>query len=322
MGALVPRQEQAPARVAVQPVNGAGQAAKPESEALQVIFERQGPVARTVDGQPGGLVDHQCLAVEEQDAVGMHVRALATAGRLLATALLLAASPATAQLCDGSSAPQSADGRMLGHLPYGDVPDAELAYAPPGFGLNGCRVRREMLPDLQRLLAAADAELGPRALRGLSCHRSLQTQASVFCKERAHPDARAISVAPPGHSEHTTGFAIDFAVRPSRGCPDAEACMAATRQARWLRENATRFGFEQSFPAANGQGVKWEPWHWRWVGADARAPGAERARRLFARARRDFPAEPGLVDPPPVVRTLPDPPAPVAVEKKRKRRAR
>ena len=69
---------------------------------------------------------------------------------------------------------------------------------------------------------------------------------------------------------------------------------------RWLAANAPRFGFEMSFPAGSRQQVKWEPWHWRWVGTSATAPGAPRARFLFARARDQFPADPA-VDP---VRTI------------------
>jgi zinc D-Ala-D-Ala carboxypeptidase len=213
---------------------------------------------------------------------------------------------------------------MLGHLPYGDVPAELLAPAPPGFALNGCRVRAEVVPDLGRLLAAATA--AGMDLRGLSCHRGLTRQGNVFCRERPNTAGdRAISVAPPGHSEHTTGFAIDFAIRPANGCPDAEACMAALPAYRWLRDNARGYGFEQSFPAGNRQGVKWEPWHWRWVGPDARAPGALRARTTFARARREFPADPGVVSPPPVIRTIappPPPPPPPAPEPKKRKRKR
>ena len=238
-------------------------------------------------------------------------------------ATLLIATPAAAQVCDGGSVPQAADGRVLGHLPYGDAAEYDLTDAPAGFALNGCRIRREVWPDLQRLLAAANAD--PRTggvIRGLSCHRAIERQRQVFCRERADPASRAISAAPPGHSEHATGYAIDFAIRPSPNCPDAEACMSALPAARWLRENAPRFGFEQSFPAANAQGVKWEPWHWRWVGVRATEPGAARARALFARARREFPADPGLVDPPPVVRTVAEPAKPAPVDGKRKRRKR
>ncbi len=230
---------------------------------------------------------------------------------ILCLALLALAAPASAQVCAGAAASMASDGRVYGHLPYGDAPPGDLVPAPAGFGLNGCLLRREVIPDLERLLAAAAGDPAVMGrLRGLSCHRSIIRQASVFCRE--HPEAagdadatRAISVAPPGHSEHSTGYALDFAIRPASGCPDAEACMAATPAARWLVRNAPRYGFELSFPGGNRQQVKWEPWHWRWVGTSAAAPGAARARFLFSKARDLFPAEPA-VDPVRVIdRVLP-----------------
>jgi D-alanyl-D-alanine carboxypeptidase len=211
---------------------------------------------------------------------------------------------------------------VLGHFPYGDVAPGELAAAPPGFALIACNLRREALPDLERLIMSADAALGPGTLRGLSCHRSIQRQSGVF-QSGGQGDAqdRAISVAPPGHSEHTTGFALDFAVRPSPNCPDAEACMAATPAARWLVVNAPRFGFELSFPPGNKQQVKWEPWHWRWVGVTAAAPGAAKARFLFARARVAFPADPGIYPPLRIILTgQPSPPVRPAPPRKKRRR--
>lgn len=212
-------------------------------------------------------------------------------------AILLLPGTATGQLCDGRTPPIGGDGRALGHLPYGDAPEAELIEAPAGFALvRGCRLRTEVVADLNRLIAAAADAGMAGALRGLSCHRSIARQAEVFCRERPTGPAasRAISVAPPGHSEHATGYALDFAIRPRGDCPDAEACMASAPAFRWLAANAPRYGFEMSFPAGNRQRVKWEPWHWRWVGVSGEAPGAARARMLFARARRDFPAEPAV----------------------------
>jgi len=223
---------------------------------------------------------------------------------ILLTALPVAAQ---AQTCAGDAVRVEADGRVLGHLPYGEGPRELLVDAPAGFAVRGgCRIRAEVLVDLERLLAAAAADPATGgALRGLSCHRSLIRQSGVFCREAAADAAdRAISVAPPGHSEHTSGYAIDFAVRPSPNCPDAEACMAILPAARWLRANAPRFGFELSFPPGNRQGVKWEPWHWRWVGVRADAPGAGAARATFATARARFPADPAIVAPPRVVRTV------------------
>ncbi len=218
------------------------------------------------------------------------------------------------------------DGRVLGHFPYGDVAPGELAPAPAGFALHACSLRREVLPDLQRLIAAAAADPATGGMiRGLSCHRSIPRQGGVFASGgEGDAGARAISVAPPGHSEHTTGYAIDFAIRPSPNCPDAEACMAALPAARWLVANAPRFGFELSFPPGNRQQVKWEPWHWRWVGTTANAPGAAKARFIFARARAAFPASPALY-PPLRITLIAQPAAPVSAvpapdRKKRRRR--
>jgi D-alanyl-D-alanine carboxypeptidase len=212
--------------------------------------------------------------------------------------LLLAAVAAPAPACIPSTA-IAPDGRVLGHLPYGDVAPGILVAAPEGFALRAaCRVRPEVAADLARLLDAARADPTTGGeLRGASCHRSLPWQESVFCADARRdpasgPLGRAISVAPPGHSEHATGYAVDFAIRPSPNCPDVEACMTALPAWRWLKANAPRFGFEQSFPTGNKQGVKWEPWHWRWVGVTAQTPGAPLARARFARARKQFPADP------------------------------
>ncbi len=218
------------------------------------------------------------------------------------------------------------DGRLYGHFPYGDVAGSDLAEAPPGFAIGQpCYVQRVMLPDLNRLIDAARGDPSVMGtLRGLSCHRSIARQRAVF--DRGGPVTgadRAISVAPPAHSEHATGFAIDFAVRPSPNCPDAEGCMAATPAARWLLANAPKYGFELSFPPGSAQNVKWEPWHWRWVGTSRSEPGAARARFTFARARARFPGNPGVAEPIPILITAqpPLPPAPLSPAKpKRKKR--
>ena len=212
--------------------------------------------------------------------------------RLLALLILV---PGAAGAQCQSSAPIAADGRILGHLPYGDTAPGELVATPPGMALGGgCRLRPEVIADFQRLATAAEGS-GLGRVYAISCHRSLPWQESVFCRE-AHddPSFRAMSVAPPGHSEHATGYALDVAIRPASGCPDIAGCMAALPLYRWLTDNAPKFGFEQSFPAGNKQAVKWEPWHWRWVGTTAAAPGAARARAFFARARKDYPAGPSV----------------------------
>ncbi len=201
----------------------------------------------------------------------------------------------------GDLPPPMLDGRMLGHLPYAEVARAELVAAPPWFAIGpACFVHRDAAPDLTRMLAAAALAPGVRrTMRGVSCFRTVARQRAVFCRGArpgvcGNPVQRARSVGPPEYSEHATGYAIDFGIRPSAGCADVEACIATTPAGQWLLAHAADYGFELSFPAGNAQGVTWEPWHWRWVGENVDVPGAARARLVFARARASYAASPAV----------------------------
>jgi D-alanyl-D-alanine carboxypeptidase len=207
------------------------------------------------------------------------------------SALMLALLiPLAAQASDDPPPPSpvaapAAEARLFNHLPYGESDAATLAPVP---SLPGCSVAREAVSDLERLLGAARAdgiELGVA-----SCFRSIAYQRRVFCAGASDCDTvaplRARFVAPPGYSEHATGYAVDF-VQRGGGCRAVEQCFFLTPAGQWLMRRAPEFGFELSFPAGNKQGVGWEPWHWRWVGAPA-------AQARFAPAQARFPALPAV----------------------------
>lgn len=203
-------------------------------------------------------------------------------------------------LCGRGTVASMADGRLLNHFAYPEMPQSALLPAPPELGDASCRIHPAMLSDLHRLIAASNADPTVAGqLRAVSCHRGVAFQAQTFCagilsgRTMGFQD-RAWASAPPGHSEHATGYVIDFGTRDRRGCPDADACFAATAMGKWLIANASKYGFEMSFPAGNRQQVKWEPWHWRWVGTTPADPGAVAARRTFETARTAFPANPGV----------------------------
>lgn len=197
--------------------------------------------------------------------------------------ILLSLLPLAAHAGDDTAPPPApaAVTRLFNHLPYGEASAPDLQPVP---GLAGCVMAREAVPDVERLLAAARAE--GIALGALSCFRSIVHQRRVFCAGLRDCDGeaalRARFVAPPGYSEHATGYAIDF-VQRGANCRAVEQCFALTPGGQWLMRRAPDFGFELSFPAGNKQGVGWEPWHWRWVGTPA-------ARARFAAARTNFPA--------------------------------
>ncbi len=170
------------------------------------------------------------------------------------------------KLCRGDLASDRAT--LFGHRPSTQVSGGSLTGVPRGFGSGGCQqIHSSMAGALRRLLDAAKADGLDDEITGVSCYRSVERQRQIFCNP-ARIAARgyagqAFSVAPPGFSEHSTGFAIDFGSRSNPGC-NLQECFAGTRAGAWLSQNAGTYGFQLSFPRGNGQGVTYEPWHYRW----------------------------------------------------------
>jgi D-alanyl-D-alanine carboxypeptidase len=113
-----------------------------------------------------------------------------------------------------------------------------------------------------RKMRAAAAEEGVTLLP-LSGFRSIARQTEIIRSNLANGrpmDDLLRYVAAPGCSEHHTGRAIDI------GSPDDakhfEASFDRTREYRWLKRNARRFGFTLSYPRANPHNIGYEPWHW------------------------------------------------------------
>jgi zinc D-Ala-D-Ala carboxypeptidase len=206
-----------------------------------------------------------------------------------------AIAPKAQLLCPGQPALPSRgpDGRLMNHFPYSQANAEQLASVPKGFGSGNCQlVHRDMIPALTALVAAAraDPKVG-NSIMGLSCFRSVERQRGLFCspaklKARGYV-GQAKWVAPPGYSEHATGFAIDFAARNVPGC-QASTCFSGTAVSRWLAAHARDYGFELSFPSGNAQGVSYEPWHWRWIGK-AGDPANANAKIIFAATKAQFP---------------------------------
>jgi D-alanyl-D-alanine carboxypeptidase len=112
---------------------------------------------------------------------------------------------------------------------------------------------------MQAAAAADEVTLLP-----LSAFRSVRRQAAIVRRKlaagRSMTDILRVS-AVPGCSEHHTGRALDL------GAPKhlrLETSFARTREFRWLRRHAAKFGFYLSYPRKNLQGIAYEPWHWCW----------------------------------------------------------
>jgi len=76
------------------------------------------------------------------------------------------------------------------------------------------------------------------------------------------------SIQPPGCSEHETGLAIDIT---RKGVWRTDPGFHGTPEFNWLMNHAHAYGFILRYPQGKEQitGVTYEPWHWRYVGANA-----------------------------------------------------
>ncbi len=117
-------------------------------------------------------------------------------------------------------------------------------------------------------------------LKIISGFRTIDSQRELFHKQiqRKGGEKRAKKYsAPPGYSEHHTGYALDTGdeTQPET---DLKLTFQNTEAYTWLEKNASNYGFELSFPENNFQGVSFEPWHWRFV-------GSAKAQIIFEKAR-------------------------------------
>lgn len=165
----------------------------------------------------------------------------------------------------GDVAPTSANQlSLLGHRYYPEASPQSLVSLNADGSL---KLRPAAAAKVQTMLAQARAEGIP--LQAVSGFRSEADQRYLFFEMSAHrgesPTKRAEVSAPPGYSEHHTGYAVDFTddFYPDT---DLEVGFENTPAFRWLQANAARYGFELSFPKDNPQGLSYEPWHWRFIG--------------------------------------------------------
>jgi zinc D-Ala-D-Ala carboxypeptidase len=150
---------------------------------------------------------------------------------------------------------------LYGHFPYTEAKSSELVAVGDGSVL----LHFEAAAAYGQMVQAARAD--GISLVPISGFRDTQLQTELFEAQtvrRGSKTAAAKISAPPGHSEHHTGYAIDLG-DGQYPQTDVEVSFEQTPAFNWLRQRASQFGFELSFPQGNAQGVSYEPWHWRFV---------------------------------------------------------
>jgi zinc D-Ala-D-Ala carboxypeptidase len=151
---------------------------------------------------------------------------------------------------------------MLGHFRYEEAPATELKSIGGSFKLRSTAANK-----FQAMVAAARS--AGVNITTISAFRSVAEQQHLFFDVKAQraqvTTKRAEVSAPPHHSEHHTGYAVDLGDGNAPGA-NLNQGFDQTAAYKWLQANGARYSFELSFPQGNAQGVSYEPWHWRYVG--------------------------------------------------------
>ncbi len=155
-------------------------------------------------------------------------------------------------------------------LPTGYVPKNLTAPNVTSANKSKTMMTAEAAKALEALFAKARQD--NIKLTAISGYRSYERQNAIFASNiNKYGSAAAANQfsARPGQSEHQTGLAMDvsspsvnFALTQSYG---------QTREGRWLKENAPKYGFIIRYTKGNENitGYQFEPWHIRYVGKSA-----------------------------------------------------
>lgn len=177
--------------------------------------------------------------------------------------------PTTEQPAQPATSPELAEpspktDTLLNHRRYEEAPQDGLVALNPNSLL---KLQPEAQTAVNAMLAKAKAE-GVR-LGVISAFRTIEDQNHLYFDIKAErgqsAKTRAQVSAPPGYSEHHTGYAVDF-IDETRPDTQLNPTFEETPAYQWLDKNAAFFNFEMSFPKNASSGVSYEPWHWRYVG--------------------------------------------------------
>jgi len=158
---------------------------------------------------------------------------------------------------------------MYGHWPYSQADPKQMGIIA-SYGMGEFQRFELMNPEagkalMKMIYAARDDGVW---IIPVSAFRSIELQKILFqdqAKRLGSDEAAAKVSAPPGYSEHHTGYAVDLADGSHK--PDLTFEFEQTNAYRWLSLHAQKYDFELSFPPDNPQGINYEPWHWRFIGS-------------------------------------------------------
>lgn len=152
------------------------------------------------------------------------------------------------------------------------------SYEPPlATSSDGRLVDKRCLPDYERMLddcrAAGFDPFVASAYRTRDYQEGLYEEQVRSLRAEGLPEQEArtqatTAVAAPGTSEHELGLAFDIVDEHDPGLVEEQA---STPTQRWLLEHCWEYGFVLRYPQDKRDvtRVMFEPWHYRYVGAEA-----------------------------------------------------
>ena len=104
------------------------------------------------------------------------------------------------------------------------------------------------------------------SLKVVSAYRAFSKQRLLYLNAIKKNGIEQNAVAKPGHSEHQLGTTVD--VSSFSSATVLNESFGDTKEGKWMKENAHKFGFYQSYTIDNSKvsGYIPEPWHYRYIG--------------------------------------------------------
>lgn len=128
-------------------------------------------------------------------------------------------------------------------------------------------VNRSIVDSMNKMFDDYHALYGDNDIFVACAYRSYDTQLQLYNEEIASGSPTASdSVAPPGYSEHQTGFVFDLDRIDDGGI--AGIAFDGTGDTKWFLDNCANYGFIVRYPSDKVSITKYEyePWHYRYVG--------------------------------------------------------
>ncbi len=150
-------------------------------------------------------------------------------------------------------------------LPWDYVPELREVNVLHKKGIATQQMVPEAADALEKMFAAAEQD--GITLAAVSGYRSYTAQKLIYNRKvEERGSAAALTSAPPGHSEHQLGLAMDISCKSISY--RLNASFADTEEGKWLAAHCAEYGFIIRYKKEwmDITGYKREPWHVRYIG--------------------------------------------------------